>query len=203
MSEISRRNALKALGAAPVAAGFSWTTIEAEQAQEQAAQARRAVKAAGTAYAPKFFTPHEWETVRLLVDVIIPRDDRSGSATEAGVPEFMDFLMTDQPPRQFAMRGGLRWLDSECRSRFDKAFADCTAEQRMAVVEDIAWPNTAKPEFSHGVAFFSSFRDLTASGFWTSKIGIEDLQYTGNRPVLEWNGCPEEAMKHLGVTGSD
>jgi hypothetical protein len=73
----------------------------------------------------------------------------------------------------------------------------------MALVEDIAWPNTAKPEFSHGVAFFSSFRDLTASGFWTSKIGIEDLQYTGNRPVLEWNGCPEEAMKHLGVTRSD
>lgn len=203
MSELTRREALQALGTAPVAAGLTWTNAEADQAREQAARARGAAQAAGAAYEPKFFTPHEWQTVRLLVDIIIPRDDRSGSATDAGVPEFMDFLMVDQPPRQFAMRGGLRWLDSECRRRFDREFTDCTNEQRMAVVEDIAWPNDPRPEFTHGTAFFSAFRDLTASGFWTSRIGIDDLQYMGNQPVLEWKGCPEAALKHLGVAGTE
>jgi hypothetical protein len=203
MSELSRRQALQALGAVPAAAGLTWTSAEAEQAQEQATRARRDAQAANAAYAPKFFTPDEWQTVRLLVDIIMPRDERSGSATDAGVPEFMDFLMVDQPQRQFAMRGGLRWLDSECRRRFDRSFADCTPEQRMGLVEDIAWPNRPKPEFSHGTAFFSAFRDLTASGFWTSKMGIEDLQYIGNQPVLEWKGCPDAALKHIGVGGTE
>jgi gluconate 2-dehydrogenase gamma chain len=203
MADISRRRALQTLGSIPVAAGLTWTSAEAEQAQQQATKARRDARAAGTSYQPKFFTAQEWQTVRLLADIVIPRDERSGSATDAGVPEFMDFLMTDQPARQFAMRGGLRWLDTECRRRFDRAFDGCTPEQRMAVVEDLAWPNTAKPEFSHGVAFFTGFRDLTASGFWTSKMGTEDLQYMGNQPVLEWNGCPAEALKHLGVGGTD
>lgn len=194
-ADISRRTALKALGAAPAAAGFSWTAAEAAHAQQQAAEAR----AAAAAYEPKFFTPHEWRTVHLLADIVIPRDERSGSATDAGVPEFMDFMMVDQPGRQDAMRGGLRWLDHECRRRFDRDFAGCTPEQRLAVVEDIAWPNDPKPGFSQGTAFFTAFRDLTASGFWSSKMGVEDLRYMGNRAVVEWNGCPEEALRHLGL----
>jgi hypothetical protein len=197
MSDISRRKALKTLGAVPVAAGFTWTTEEAAQAHQKATQARETARTAKTAYNPKFFTAHEWETVRVLVDLIIPRDERSGSATDAGVPEFMDFLMADEPQRQFAMRGGLRWLDTESRKRFDRSFADCPADQRSAIVEDIAWPRNVKPEFTHGAAFFTSFRDLTASGFWSSKRGIEDLKYIGNTAVPEWNGCPDEALKHL------
>jgi hypothetical protein len=203
MSEFSRRDALKAIGALPAAAGLTWSAADVAHAQEQATRARRDARAAKTAYVPKFFTKREWETVRLLVDLVIPRDERSGSATDAGVPEFMDFMMIDRPQGQSAMRGGLRWLDSECRRRFDLAFADCTPEQRLQVIDDIAWPNNPKAEFSHGTAFFTNFRDMTATGFWTSKMGIEDLQYMGNRPVGEWNGCPEAAMKHLGVTHTD
>ena len=203
MSRVSRRSALKTLSAVPAAAGLTWTPAEADAAQERAAQARRVARAAGAAYQPKFFTAREWQAVHLLVDIIIPRDERSGSATDAGVPEFIDFLMSDQPQRRFAMRGGLRWLDTECRRRFDRAFTECSSEQRMAVVEDIAWPNNPKPEFSHGVAFFSAMRDLTASGFWTSRMGIDDLKYMGNQPVLEWNGCPDAALKHLGVVTDD
>jgi hypothetical protein len=138
--------------------------------------------------------------VRLLVDLIIPKDGRSGSATDAGVPEFMDFMMIDQPTRQIAMRGGLAWLDSECQERFDKTFLDCAETERSAVLDDIAWPAKARPELSHGVAFFNSFRDLTASGFWTTRMGIDDLQYMGNRSVARWNGCPPEALKKLGVS---
>jgi hypothetical protein len=150
--------------------------------------------------------------VRLLVDILIPRDERSGSATDAGVPEFMDFMMIDQPGRQVAMRGGLAWLDRDCERRFDTRFVDCRDSERAAVLDDIAWgiegrdgaSATAelaadRPARRVGVAFFNSFRDLAATGFWTSKMGIEDLRYMGNRAV-RWNGCPEEALKKLGVS---
>jgi gluconate 2-dehydrogenase gamma chain len=198
MTDINRREVLWMFGAAPLAAGFAWTDAEASHAHRMAQAARNAAPA-GAPFTPKFFTPHEYETVRVLVDLIIPRDERSGSATEAGVPEFMDFIVADQPARQTAMRGGLAWLDVECQKRFDKTFLDCAAAQRTAVLDDIAWPQRVKPALAHGAAFFSSFRDLTATGFWTTKMGIEDLQYLGNKYVAEWNGCPDEALKQLGV----
>jgi gluconate 2-dehydrogenase gamma chain len=200
MDKLNRRSMLQLLGAAPVAAGFTWTEAEAAQAAKSVQAARTpAAGTAKTAYKPKFFTAHEWATVRVLVDLIIPKDDRSGAATDAAVPEFMDFMMNDQPSRQTAMRGGLAWIDLQCEDRYDKTFLDCTAEQRTAVLDDIAWPQKAKPEFTHGVAFFNSFRDLTASGFWSSKMGVEDLKYLGNVMVAEWKGCPPEAVKKLGL----
>lgn len=199
MKKINRRSMLGLLGAAPLAAGFTWTEAEAAQASKVVQAGRAPAGKKPVAYKPKFFTAHEYATVRILVDIIIPKDARSGSATDAGVPEFMDFLMADDPTRQVAMRGGLAWIDVECQERFDKLFRECTPEQRTAVLDDIAWPQRAKPEFIHGVAFFNSFRDLTASGFWSSKMGVDDLQYTGNVMVPEWTGCPEPALKKLGV----
>jgi hypothetical protein len=181
--------------AAP-AATFAWSDAEAAQA---AASAQAAVTTA-TPFVPKFFTAAEFRLVRTLADIVIPKDERSGSATDAGVPEFMDFMMIDQPARQVAMRGGLAWLDVECQQRFDRTFLDCAEAERTAVLDDIAWPAKAKPAFTHGVAFFSNFRDLTASGFWTTRMGIDDLQYMGNRSVARWNGCSPEALKKLGVS---
>jgi hypothetical protein len=189
---------LQLLGSAPVAAGLTWTDAEAAQAATSAQRARKTAAAKGP-YKPKFFTAHEWATVRVLVDIIIPKDERSGSATDATVPEFMDFLMDDQTNRRTAMRGGLAWIDHQCEERYDKRFIECSDEQRTAVLDDIAWPANAKPEFAHGVAFFNSFRDLTAAGFWSSKMGVQDLQYTGNVPVAVWKGCPDEALKKLGL----
>jgi hypothetical protein len=196
---MQRRDVLKLLTAAPVAAGFAWSVDEA-QAASALADAARQQAAAGAPFTPKSFTAHEWETVRVLVDLIIPKDERSGSATDAGVPEFMDFIVLDQPARQVAMRGGLAWLDRECQLRFDKAFVRCAEDERTAVLDDIAWPQRAAPERAHGVAFFNSFRDLTAAGYFTSRIGIADLQYLGNRSVAQWRGCPDEALKKLGVS---
>ena len=190
---------LKLLGAAPAAAGLVWTDAEAHQAQA----ARQAARRSATAFKPKFFTTHEYATVRVLVDLIIPKDERSGSATDAGVPEWMDFMMVDQPGRQTAMRGGLAWIDAECLRRHDKNFLACTAAERTALLDDISWPQKAKPEHSHGTAFFNSFRDLTASGFWTTKMGMDDLQYMGNTFVPEWKGCPDEALKKLGVASTE
>lgn len=196
---MKRRTVLKMMAAAPAAAAITWTPAEAAQAHEHAHAARQTAARTKAPYKPKFFTAHEWTTVTILVDLIIPRDERSGSATDVGVPEFMDFIVNDQPPRQNAMRGGLRWLDTQCEKRFDKTFVDCTDVQRTEVLDDIAWPQKARPEMSHGVAFFNSFRDLTATGFWTTKIGMADLQYTGNTFVPNWKGCPDEALAKLGV----
>lgn len=208
MSHLHRREMLRLLASAPLAAGFSWTDAEAHQAHHLA-QAAKAAVTPHAPFEPKFFTPAEWKTVRALADLIIPKDERSGSASDAGVPEFMDFMMLDQPTRQTGMRGGLAWLDRECQKRFDKLFVDCGAAEQTAVLDDIAWParTVRGPDepphpLRHGVAFFTSFRDLTAAGFWTTRMGIDDLQYMGNRSV-RWSGCPEEALTKLGVQYSD
>lgn len=195
---MKRRDMVQLLALAPLAT-IEWTAVDAERAARAVALWRRR----GQAYQPKFFTAHEYQTVRLLADLIIPRDERSGSATDAGVPEFMDFIVGDQTSRQTAMRGGLAWLDTECRERFGRDFLDCDDGQRRALLDDIAWPAKARPELSHGVAFFNSFRDLTASGFWSSKMGVEDLGYMGNTVVPEWRGCPDEQLRKLGVSYGD
>lgn len=196
---MNRRETLKIMASAPVVAGFSWTQEDVEQARDDLTQAVRN----GAEFAPAFFTEHEFNTVSLLVDLIIPADERSGSATDAGVPEFMDFMMTDRPNMQLPMRGGLAWLDVQCRKRFGATFVECTDPQQREMLDVIAYPDIAPPEMSQGVAFFNSFRDLTASGFWSSKMGVEDLRYIGNTVVPEWEGCPENVLDHLGVSYDD
>src|SRR3989442_9407693 len=199
MKNITRRAALRLFGSAPVAAAMVWTPAEAEQAHTHAQRARAAAARQSRAYRPKFFTPHEYATVAVLVDLIIPKDERSGSATDAGVPEFMDFMMIDQPQRQVAMRGGLAIIDRLCEERYDKRFTALTDSERRAILDEVAYASNPDPGLRHHIVFFNSFRDLTASGFWTTKMGIEDLQYQGNVFVDEWNGCPDAALKKLGV----
>jgi gluconate 2-dehydrogenase gamma chain len=149
-------------------------------------------------FAEQFFNPHEMKTISVLVDIIIPRDERSGSATEAGVPEFIEFMAKDKPDFQTPLRGGLGWIDNEAQKRFGKVFIDITQAQRIEIVEDIAYPDRKKPGMSHGVVFFSLMRNLTASGFWSSKIGISDIGYQGNTPN-NWDGVPEEVLKQYGL----
>ena len=207
MKSISRRAALEILGAAPVAAAMAWTPAEAEQAHAQADHARAQASTTAVRFKPKFFTAHEYATVGMLVDLIIPRDDRSGSATEAGVPEFMDFMMIDQPRRQVAMRGGLALLDRLAVSRFGKNIVGASDAQRRQLLDKIAYTprmereaSAERSEVSQAIAFFNSFRDLTATGFFTSKMGMADLRYQGNVFVSEWTGCPDAALKKLGVS---
>ena len=194
MTTINRRRVLQLLGAAPLAAGFVWTESEVLEAQQRAQQARRA-----PAYKPAFFTAHEFATVTLLAEIIIPKDERSAGAGEAGVPQFIDFMMVDQPTRQVPMRGGLAWLDQECNGRFNRSFVTASDEERREVLDELSGLEPRRPGQAHGMAFFRSFRDLVATGFWTSRIGIADLQFSGNVFVPEWNGCPEEALKKLGL----
>lgn len=149
-----------------------------------------------------FFTPHEMATITILADIIIPRDEISGSASDAKVPEFIEFMVKDRPENQIPMRGGLRWLDVQCLKRYDKPFVDCSEQERMAMVDEIAWPKKAKPEMAQGVAFFNLMRDFTASGFYTSPMGVKDLGYAGNSPN-KWNGVPDDVLKQYGLAYSE
>ncbi len=151
------------------------------------------------AYTPKIYTPHEWATVSLLVDLVIPKDAASGSATDAGVPQFMDTILDLEPAMRTAHRGGLAWLDFESEQRFGKDFVDIPEAGQRQILDDIAYPARAKPAFSRGAAWFSSFRDFTATGFFTSEMGVKDLGYQGNTAVPEWTGCPPINYQRLGV----
>jgi gluconate 2-dehydrogenase gamma chain len=146
----------------------------------------------------KFFTDHEMATITVLGDIIIPKDEISGSASDAKVPEFIDFIVQDMPQHQLPMRGGLRWLDMQCLKRYEKAFKDCNQQQQIEMVDQIAYPKKAKPEMKQGVAFFSLMRNLTASGFYTSEIGVKDLGYAGNTPN-KWNGVPDDVLKQYNM----
>lgn len=146
----------------------------------------------------KFFTSPELATIALLGDIIIPKDDHSGSASDAKVAEFIEFIVKDQPNLQLPMRGGLKWLDIKSYKMFKKSFADSSAEQRIQLVDLIAYPGKALPENAAGVRFFDTIRGLTATGFFTSKIGIEDLGYKGNQPNA-WDGVPDDVLKQFGL----
>ena len=148
--------------------------------------------------AEKYFTTHEMETIAVLSDIIVPADDVSGCATDAKVPEFIEFIVKDKPEHQVPMRGGLRWLDIQSAGRFEKAFKDCSQQQQIALVDEMAYPEKAKPEMKQGVAFFNRMRNLTLTGFYTSEIGVKDLGYMGNKPN-QWNGVPDDVLKQYNL----
>ncbi len=148
----------------------------------------------------KFFTEHEMTTITILADIIIPKDEVSGSASDAKVPDFIEFIVKDIPTHQVPMKGGLRWLDLQCLTRYQKSFKDCTSQQQIELVDLIAYPEKAKKskELTQGVAFFTLMRNLTATGFYTSEIGVKDIGYAGNSPT-QWNGVPEDVLMQYKV----
>jgi len=148
--------------------------------------------------AEKFFNDHEMATITVLADIIIPKDEKSGSASDAKVPDFIEFIVKDMPEHKTPMRGGLRWLDMQCLTRYNKTFVDANSAQQIEMVTEIAYPKKAKPEMQQGVAFFNRMRDLTATGFFTTKMGFEDLGYVGNAPN-KWEGVPADVLKHYGM----
>lgn len=202
LATVSRRDAVKMLGLAPMLGVLEWSGAEVDRA---ARFVRTLEEEGAQQYVPKFFTPAEYRTVRVLVDYVIPRDAKSGSATDAKVPEFMDFMYSDPMQNtsentKKAMKDGLAWLDAESRKRFSRTFVAATDAQRRQILDDIAWPAKAPEGMADGVAFFNRFRDMTASGFFSSAIGWKDVGYIGNVAVAQWNGCPPAALRRLGVT---
>jgi gluconate 2-dehydrogenase gamma chain len=189
---VSRRDVLRTL-AVGAAGGSVLQMIPAAAAEyaHLAVQKEKTASAAGT-YTPKYFSAHQYETVKSLCETIIPKDEHSGGAIEAGAPEFIDLLTSENEEYQGRLGGGLMWLDNFCTDRYGKLYLDCTPEQRAETLDLIAYRKNIKqnPELSQGVAFFAFMRTMTCDGFYTSKIGIADLQYIGNTSVREFPGCP-------------
>ncbi|HYL64595.1 MAG TPA: gluconate 2-dehydrogenase subunit 3 family protein [Candidatus Methylomirabilis sp.] len=189
---ISRRDVLRTLAFG--AAGGSVLHVIPAKAAEYAHDAVQKEKAASPTgkYTPKYFPAHQYEMLTHLCDTIIPPDDKSGGAVEGGAPEFIDLLTSENEKYQVRLGGGLQWLDSYCLDRYSTAFLDCTPEQRKETLDLIAFRKSAKadPALSQGVAFFAFLRKMTSDGFYSSKIGIADLQYIGNTTLREFPGCP-------------
>jgi len=206
---MDRREHLKLLLAGSFGAGLLMTTgcspedrkiSEDIIRQAGGGYGRNAEEAARDArlHAETFFTEREMKMVAVLADIIIPADEVSGSATDAGVPDFIEFMMKDFPPFQVPTRGGLMWLDNQCRSRFGSDFLECSETERMEVIDDIAWPDDARPEMEYGVRFFNRMRNLSATGFFTSEMGVRDIGYMGNRTNF-WDGVPDEVLRKHGM----
>lgn len=206
---MNRRDSLKALGigtlsASAVLAGCHPKTGEESDSEAAAVDTtgRQPFEAERDKALLKatYFDTHEMATIAVLADLIIPKDAHSGSATDAKVPDFIEFIVKDEPQHQLPMRGGLKWLDVYCLNHYNNAFKDCKPDIQKTVLDQIAYPMQAKPDMQQGVTFFSKMRDLTAIGFFTSKMGINDLGYKGNAPG-KWEGVPADVLKQYGLEG--
>jgi Gluconate 2-dehydrogenase subunit 3 len=197
---VKRRDLLRAMGVIPAAALISSGTAQAAGSMPMLAPAQAAAKA----YQRKILNEHEWKTVSMLSDIIIPADEKSGSATQAGVPEFIDDWLDFRGGELMAqIRGGLTWLDMECNRLYHHDFIACNDSEKKQILDRISYPKTAALEDSNAVAFFNHLRDLVVGGFFSSKMGVADLPYLGNQVVHEWKGCPPEVLDKLGVKYDD
>ncbi|SFC27174.1 Gluconate 2-dehydrogenase subunit 3 [Parapedobacter composti] len=203
---MNRRDSIKALGLA--AAGSTLLAVDACRPSPEAKKAiNEREKLPGVTDtehernsrldSEQFFTAHELKTISVLAAIIIPADEVSGSAADAGVPEFIEFMAKDIPGYQTPLRGGLKWLDVQSQRRYGAVFAECEEQEQLALVDEIAYPAKAKPGMEPGVAFFSLMRNLTASGFFTSEMGVKDIGYVGNRPGV-WDGVPQDVLQAHG-----
>jgi gluconate 2-dehydrogenase gamma chain len=207
---MNRRESLKAIGIGTITTGLlldaSCKTDTKKQGEVTTPQETSAVDPSRTPFeiarekrlnADKFFDEHEMKTITVLVDIIIPKDDKSGSASDAKVPDFIEFIVKDMPDHQTPLRGGLRWLDLQCLNRYNATFREASAQQQIAMVTLIAYPKKAAPELAQGVSFFNRMRDLTATGFFSSQMGMKDVGYVGNAPN-KWEGVPADVLKSHG-----
>ena len=216
---MDRRKSLKALALGTVSTGLLLDACKLADKKETTAKTEDATASSGDndsginrmqeeaahykeVTSTTFFTPEEMATIAVLADIIIPKDEVSGSATDAKVPDFIEFIVKDKPEHQVPMRGGLRWLDIQCYSRYQNAFTNCSKLQQIEMIDEIAYPKKAKPEMKQGVAFFNLVRNLTATGFYTSEIGGKDVGYLGNTPN-QWNGVPADVLKQYNLAYTD
>ncbi len=202
---MNRRDSLKAIGLTALsttvlvgACNTSESKKEIVESKNEAGREAWETERDAKINSENFFTDHEMATITVLANIIIPKDEVSGNASDAKVPEFIEFIVKDMPEHQIPMRGGLKWLDIQCFNRFEKPFIEANSQQQISLIDEIAYPNKAKPEMSVGVAFFNRMRSLTASGFYTTKIGIDDIGYVGNQPN-QWEGVPVDVLKQYGL----
>jgi hypothetical protein len=211
---MKRRESLKAIGLTALSTGLlldgcspdkapqvPLATAPPEAAANEVGRQVHEIARDKELHAATFFTPHEMATITVLADIIIPKDEKSGSASDAKVPEFIEFIAKDIPEHQLPLRGGLRWLDVQCATQYGQPFVACSGPQQLAMVTKIAYPKRATPDMLPGVAFFNRMRDLTATGFFSSKMGMADIGYVGNSPN-RWAGVPADVLKQYGMASN-
>jgi gluconate 2-dehydrogenase gamma chain len=215
-TEIDRRQALKVMAIAAAVPTLS-TCAQAEPSTDLAEVPAPASnpKAAGTAWDPdlvaptipweRILTPDELASLAVLCDVIIPADERSPSASEVGAHDFIDEWVSapyDGNERDLVVvRGGLAWLDRESASRFgaELRFRDLAVDQQRGICDDICFAPDAPDGYEAASAFFDKVRDLTSTAFWTTSEGMQDLEYIGNVPLVQWDPPPPEVLRHIGI----
>ena len=200
---IDRRAVLKMMLAAPALGAMGWMPSASLLAQAVSAQpdGPELGYAQDTgAFTPRAFQAQEFAALRALCDRILPADAESGSASDAGVPEFLDDWVDWQRGELLTqMRFGLAWVDAECQLAFQNTFAGCNAAQQAQILDRIAYPDKAAPHDAPAAEFFSQLRMLTLCGYYTSEMGMGALPYVGNEPQSGWQGCPAPALTALGV----
>ncbi|RZJ87555.1 gluconate 2-dehydrogenase subunit 3 family protein [Pedobacter sp. Leaf250] len=206
---MNRRDSLKAIGLTAVSSAVlleackqpenkTEVTTTPEETGKEAGREQWEIDRDKKLKSETYFTKHEMATITVLADIIIPKDDVSGSASDAKVPDFIEFIVKDIPEHKIPMRGGLKWLDVYCFNKFNKSFIEASEDQQLSIVDEIAYPKKAKPEVRAGVTFFNRMRSLTASGFYTTEIGVKDIGYAGNAPN-QWTGVPDDVLKQYGM----
>jgi gluconate 2-dehydrogenase gamma chain len=189
---VSRRDILKTLSVG-AATGSVLQVIPAQAAEyvHHMISTEKATSTTGV-YTPKFFPAQQYKTVQSLCESIFPADADCAGAVEAGAPEYIDLLTSENPHYQLVLGGGIMWLDSTCNGRYGKTYLECSKEQQTEMLDKISYRKTMEedPALSQGVEFFSFLRNLAADGFFTSKIGIQYLGYIGNGFLAEFPGCP-------------
>jgi hypothetical protein len=204
---MNRRDSLKAIGITALGSALLVEACKTDQTpkvvdkdtlKETAGREDHEMERIIKLRAETFFDEHEMKTITVLADIIIPADEVSGSASDAEVPAFIEFIVKDIPAHQVPMRGGLKWLDIHCLNSYQNAFIACSKAQQLEIVGKIAFPEKAAPDMRQGVVFFNRMRNLTASGFYTSKIGVKDIGYVGNVPNI-WEGVPADVLKQYGL----
>jgi len=205
---MDRRDTLKTLLIGSVAGGAVSGTMLAGCQTEEAVKEALGVGIGRTPFErerdanlmkEEFLTAAELGVVATLCDIILPASDTAGSASAAEVPEFINFIAKDIPDLKIPIRGGVAWMNNESLKRFGKSFTDVTDAQQIEIVEDIAYPDKASEDMKAGVNFFNRMRGLTLTGYYTTKMGLDDLGYVGNRPNA-WDGVPQDVLDKHGMS---
>jgi gluconate 2-dehydrogenase gamma chain len=185
--DLSRRDALRHLGIGVTATGAGMVSLEAAQhAHETVAQQKSAAKGE---YAPKYFTAHEYQTLRRLADLIMP------GSLDAGAPEFIDYLSSQNKEMGEIYTGGIFWIDTEMKRRHGATFVDAKPADQTALLDLIASRRNATPELAPGIHFFAWMRNMVVDAYYTSPVGVKDLGYMGNQAVSEFS-VPAEALAY-------
>ena len=199
---VTRRQVLRQLALAVTGAGAGVFNVDAARVVHALAGEARA-QAGG--YAPAALSAHQFRTVTRLAELIVPADEGGGSAVEAGAPEFIDLLCSQNPDLLRIYADGLAWLDAATRRTRDRTFVDASAAQQTALLDGLVAAErgeSSSPDLREGLGFFNWVRRMTVDAYYTSPIGIADVGFQGNR-VLGAYSTPREAVEFIARTADE